>query len=87
LNKGGTLVYSTCTLAPEENEWVIARLLANNADCSLEDIDIGLSDEPWWREWTTSFEGNEYGDILKKTVRILPSEETEGFFIAKIVKK
>lgn len=31
----GYLVYSTCTFAPEENEWQVARFLAENPDFSL----------------------------------------------------
>lgn len=35
VKSGGLLVYSTCTFAPEENEWQVARFLAENADFSL----------------------------------------------------
>ncbi len=31
----GYLVYSTCTFAPEENEWQVARFLAENPDFSI----------------------------------------------------
>lgn len=87
LKRGGILVYSTCTLAPEENEWVISNFLAHNKNAILEDIDIGLSDRSWWKSWLTVFEWNmEYNSTVKKTVRILPSEDTEWFFIAKIRK-
>ena len=82
----GTLVYSTCTLAPEENEWVITRILAENPSLILESIDIWLSDISWWKSGITSFGATEYSEEMKKTVRILPSWETEGFFIAKIRK-
>lgn len=34
---GGTLVYSTCTFAPEENEHVVADFVANNADWTVAD--------------------------------------------------
>lgn len=87
LKSGGTLVYSTCTLAPEENEWVIARVLAENKDLRIQDITLGLAGNPWWRTGITSWKSAEYGDDMKKTVRILPSHETEGFFIAKITKR
>lgn len=37
---GGTLVYSTCTLAPEENEGVVSQFLSAHDDASLDAIDI-----------------------------------------------
>ena len=86
LKKWGTLIYSTCTLAPEENEWVLASFLSKNPNATLESIDIWLSDQSWWKSGITEFDGKFYGDIMKKTVRILPSEQTEGFFMARIVK-
>lgn len=87
LESGGTLVYSTCTLAPEENEGVISGFLSNHLDAILEPIDIGLSGRSWWTPGLTSFGRNtQYSDELLKTVRILPSDETEGFYIAKIRK-
>lgn len=87
LKRGGTMVYSTCTLAPEENEWVISYFLSKNEYAILEDIDIGLSDRIWWKSWLTSFGKNmQYDTTIEKTVRILPSEETEWFFMAKIRK-
>jgi 16S rRNA C967 or C1407 C5-methylase (RsmB/RsmF family) len=35
----------------------------------------------------TSFGSQKYSEEMSKAVRILPSEETEGFFIAKMVKR
>jgi NOL1/NOP2/sun family putative RNA methylase len=87
LKSWGTLVYSTCTLAPEENEWVITRALEKYPDVTLESIDIGLGEKSWWREGITVFGSQRYSEEVKKAVRILPSDETEGFFIAKIVKR
>ncbi len=87
LKSGWTLVYSTCTLAPEENEWVITRFLSENTEGTLENIDIGLSDMTWWKNGILKFWKSEYDEACKKTVRIIPSDETEGFFMAKIVKK
>ena len=45
LNEGGTLVYSTCTFAFEENEGQIARFLENHPNYSLKTIPLkpGLS--------------------------------------------
>lgn len=84
---GGTLIYSTCTLAPEENEGVVSQFLENNKDARVESIDIGLSDRPWWKSGLLSFGRNtQYSSELIKAVRILPSDETEGFFMVKIRK-
>lgn len=87
LKSGGTLVYSTCTLAPEENESVVARVLADNKDLKLQHVTLGLGGKSWWKSWLTSWKGTDYGEDMKKAVRILPSEETEGFFMVKIEKR
>lgn len=86
LKKWGTIVYSTCTLAPEENEWVISHFLREHTDATLEGIDIWLSDRPWWTTGISEFSGEKYNEDISKTVRILPSDETEGFYLAKIRK-
>ena len=84
---GGVLVYSTCTLAPEENEWVVSDFLKTHKNAILEPIDIGLNHKPWWKQWLIQFGKNTtYDPILSQSVRILPSEDTEGFYIAKIRK-
>lgn len=86
LKSWGTLVYSTCTLAPEENEWVISHFLRKHSDATLEDIDIWLSGKSWWTPGISEFAGEKYNENITKTVRILPSDETEGFYLAKIRK-
>ncbi|MDD2693823.1 MAG: RsmB/NOP family class I SAM-dependent RNA methyltransferase [Candidatus Gracilibacteria bacterium] len=87
LKSGGTIVYSTCTLAPEENEGVVARVLAENKDLRIQDITLGLAGNAWWKLGLTSWKGVEYSEDMKKAIRILPSGETEGFFIVKIGKR
>ena len=39
LNKGGILLYATCSVLPDENDRVIEQFLADNADASLLTID------------------------------------------------
>ncbi len=92
LKAGGTLVYSTCTLEPEENEGVVTSLLKKHKNASVEDIDIVHSPEfrNFKRHVTngiTTWSGNTYHPLVKKSIRILPSSEMMGFYIAKIVKK
>lgn len=86
LKQWWTLVYSTCTLAPEENEWVISKILQEHPEFSLEPIEIGLSEKSWWKHGITRFGSQSFHEAVKDTVRILPSNETEGFYMAKIVK-
>lgn len=83
LKPGGTLVYSTCTLEPEEDEEVITHLLENEPDAYLEDIELDINrSEP-----IKSFEGKVYHEDVSKCLRLYPQDNnTEGFFVAKIRK-
>lgn len=87
LKSGGEIVYSTCTLAPEENEMVIASFLAKNPNAELQKIEIGIENEDFYGENILDFRGENFEILAKKCVRILPTKFTEGFFIAKIIKK
>lgn len=83
LKKGGTLVYSTCTLEPEEDEGIISFLLNNHPEASCEPIDLPLKKgKP-----VLEFDGTKYNEGVKNTLRLWPQDnDTEGFFIAKITK-
>jgi 16S rRNA (cytosine967-C5)-methyltransferase len=77
VKKGGTLVYSVCSLEPQEGEEVVREFLARSDDFTLEDP-IGLP------EFARPQEG--------RLVRILPGliEEEgglDGFFIARLVRR
>lgn len=80
---GGLLVYSTCTMEPEENEGNVASFLREHEDASLEDIDLDINRSPA----ILSFDGRDYGSEVRKCLRIWPQDNnTEGFFVAKIRK-
>ncbi|ASJ03071.1 tRNA methyltransferase [Thermococcus profundus] len=82
LKPGGVMVYSTCTIDPLENEEVVDYLL-RKTDAKLEKIDLQVKTSEPVLEW----EGKEYSEDLKKALRIHPNDnDTEAFFIAKIVK-
>tara|TARA_Y100000034_G_scaffold57186_1_gene69882 strand:- start:388 stop:924 length:537 start_codon:yes stop_codon:yes gene_type:complete len=84
LKSGGTLVYSTCTLEPEEDEGIISWLLEEFDNAKLEKIKItGLkSSEP-----VLEFEGKKFNPEVKKCLRIWPQDnDSDGFFVAKIKK-
>ena len=83
LKPKGILVYSTCSIEPHEDEAVINHLLKNTY-AKLEKIEIKSlkSSEP-----VLEFENENYSSEIKKCLRIWPQDNnTEGFFVAKIIK-
>lgn len=84
LKPGGVLVYSTCTFAPEENEAVVDTVLKEfGSEASLEPVDFPL---PNSLRGLSRWEGEAFQSALGKTVRILPTFEMEGFFVARLRK-
>ena len=85
LEDRGVLVYSTCTLAPEENEEVVDFLLQKRENAEIEKINVkGLR----FREGIEEWEGKRYSSEVKKIARVWPQDnDSEGFVIAKIIKK
>jgi len=82
LKTGGEIVYSTCTLTVEENEFVLDKLIKKYP---LELIDIELPVKSV--EAFTKTGDREFDFSLSKARRILPWEiNSEGFFIAKLKK-
>lgn len=90
LKPGGTLVYSTCTLAPEENELQVARLLERFSDAELVEAlpaaEGGAKDWPKQLPVLTAWKNKALPADLKKCWRIMPTNTIESFFIAKIQK-
>ncbi len=83
LKEGGTMVYSTCSLEPEEDEEVVDHLLQKFPNAFVEEIDLDIKKSPA----VTSFEGKRYSDEIRKCLRIWPQDnDTEGFFVARIRK-
>ncbi|PSP17795.1 SAM-dependent methyltransferase [Halobacteriales archaeon QH_10_67_13] len=77
---GGTVVYSTCTFAPEENEAVLDRVLGRES-CQLVPFDSPLEAAPGVTEW----QGREYDPSVRHARRIYPHyNDTGGFFCAKL---
>lgn len=72
LKKGGTLVYSTCSILSVENELQIEKLM-KKYNLKIETISIS-SDIP---KLKTSLDG---------TLCVHPTEVYQGFFVAKIIK-
>lgn len=83
LKSGGILLYSTCTLAPEENEGLVHFLLCSFPELILEDISFEYQ---YRRSWIKKFWKYIYKSEIEKCVRILPNPQSEGFFVAKLRK-
>lgn len=84
LKYNGILVYSTCSLEPEENEEIIDYLLFKHKNAELIDINIKniKKSAP-----VLEFGKKKYDNQIAKCLRIWPQDnDTEGFFIAKILK-
>ncbi|HWT24798.1 MAG TPA: hypothetical protein VN213_14935, partial [Solirubrobacteraceae bacterium] len=71
---GGTLLYSTCTISPRENEEVVAALLAEDAALELDDL---RADVPLWEH-----------PRMARALQTLPHRDrTEGFFMARLRRR
>ena len=83
LQEGGSLVYSTCTLEPHENESVVNTLLEHYDNAKIESFSIDIKRGKAVEE----FEGEIYDSEIKKCLRVWPQDnDTEGFFVAKVKK-
>lgn len=91
LRPGGTLLYSTCTSAPEENEAVVQFLRDHYPD-AVQVVPMQLGNIPT-SKGLSSFRGESFHDsIAQNALRIWPQKKTqiwnsEIFFLAKIQKK
>jgi 16S rRNA (cytosine967-C5)-methyltransferase len=71
LRPGGTLVYATCTISPQENEQVVQAFLATHPDFALDDLGaadplLACAGEP-------------------RALQLLPHRDgTDGFFLARL---
>jgi len=85
LRPGGIMVYSTCTIAPEENEAVVAYLLEKFPEAELLPIAIPHFKT---RQGIIRWNGESFDKRLAYCSRILPQDnDTAPFFIAKITKR
>ena len=83
LKPGGTLVYSTCTFAPEENEMQISALVDRFDDAEVVPVEIeGFDRLPIVKEWN----GESIREEVQHCFRVQPTSDIEGFFIAKVRK-
>lgn len=83
LAPGGTLVYSTCTLAPEENEAVVDWLLRRQPNAAVAPIPVAiLNPSPGISSWGEQH----FHPSLQHSIRLIPQRGREAFFACKIIK-
>lgn len=101
LKPGGTLIYSTCSVLPQENEDAVAEALAKHPDCGL--IPLDRYNEPGDNENNaeTAFVNRQNpvtdavlaGELplvannLAGTLTVATTHLYEGFYLAKIARK
>ena len=78
LKTNGILVYSTCTLNLEENENILSWAL-ENLNLKMLDIDINIKS-------AIKGDNTDTAKDIDKAIKILPTREMEGFFVAKLQK-
>jgi 16S rRNA (cytosine967-C5)-methyltransferase len=79
LRPGGTLVYCTCSLEPEEGPERIAALLREGAPVARREVDAGEIGD--YAEWVTS-----EGDLRTLPCHLAEYDGVDGFFGARLVK-
>jgi NOL1/NOP2/sun family putative RNA methylase len=83
LKPKGTLVYSTCSLEPEEGEALIQQFLEEHPEeIQIIPITFPVGQPGTETQWNSTFNSQ-----LKNTKRIFPALGYDGFFIAALKKK
>ncbi len=88
---GGTMVYSTCTFAPDENEGSVSRLIHNHPDMSLVEVKkydgMGDGNADWFDEFAVHDAGETCAEGIGRSIRLWPHKlKGEGHFLAVLRK-
>jgi len=83
LAPGGTIVYSTCSIAPEENEYIVDEILTRHPEMKIVPIPLDFGTPGYSEPYGVSLD-----ESLKLAKRFLPHlHGSEGFFICKMIKE
>lgn len=85
LRPSGTLIYSTCTFAPEENEAVLSRFL-QKFDGRIEAVPVEIPEVFQTQPALEAWRGKAHHPGVRHARRVLPSPTAEAFFVARLVK-
>jgi NOL1/NOP2/sun family putative RNA methylase len=81
MKSGGTLVYSTCTIAPEENEMQV-KYMVEGLGMEIQQLKL-----KWYSPGLTNIFGERLDKIYRRCGRLWPHvQNTTGFFVAKLSK-
>lgn len=85
LKPGGLILYSTCSISPEENEEVIDWTLTQTKNISCLPIENHFTHKlfkPALKNW----QGNSFSKQVENSRRIYPGDKNEGFYLALLKK-
>lgn len=71
----GEIVYSTCSILREENEEIVENFIKNNQNFEIQKIE--KIEEEYFEKFRQK----------GKFIQVYQNEETDGFFICKLLKK
>ncbi len=69
LSEDGILAYVTCSIAPEENEYVVHRVMMDRGDVEIVEPPLKLFN---WSSWLTTYRRHVFPEEFKKCIRIWP---------------
>ncbi len=88
LKPGGTLIYSTCTYDPYENEAQVSKLIRAHADMSIVPLGIDSKWESFLCDGVTQYNEDSYVENIGLTKRIYPHKlNSIGFYVSKLIKR
>ena len=88
LKPGGTLIYSTCTYDPYENEAQVSTLVRAHSDMTIVPLGIDSKWDPFLCDGIEQYNEDSYVQNINLTKRIYPHKlNSIGFYVSKLIKR